>query len=294
MRVYLAGEMKPAVVPNVQRRLFSYYYHGKKIGNRPSKDVLNAHAMNQDLFLDCGAFTAHNQGVPITVDEYAQFVSQHGALFTCVSSLDDTHKDEQLSYDNLKALERLGCKNLCPVFHTRENPKWLQRYIEEGYPYIFIGGMVPETTKWLFGWLDELWDKYLTDKEGRPLVKIHGFGLTVFDLIQRYPWFSVDSSSWLQRGAYGSCAFLFNNKINVVTFSEKSPALKDWKSKHFENLSLQERNILIEQIGAAGLTVEELSVDYIKRDIWNAFLYQKLEDCGTAIFKKRQGTLFGL
>ncbi len=36
-----------------------------------------------------------------------------------------------------------------------------------------------------------------------PRVRTHGFAMTSLLLITRYPWWSVDSSSWVKLGAYG-------------------------------------------------------------------------------------------
>ena len=56
--------------------------------------------------------------------------------------------------------------NVLPVHHVRDNNNWLQRYIEEGYDYICLGGMVPETPQYLKEWLDHVWHNYLTNADG--------------------------------------------------------------------------------------------------------------------------------
>jgi hypothetical protein len=154
LKVFLAGEQFAGVADTVKRRLFSYWYNKKS-----TKHIDHAHSLGQDLFLDSGAFTAFTLKKVIEPEEYAAFIHEHGHKFGCLSSLDDIGNAKG-SYDKLKELEALGCK-VQPVYHAREDEYWLKKYLDEGYDYIFIGGMVPETTEWLKGWLDGLFSRIL-------------------------------------------------------------------------------------------------------------------------------------
>ena len=57
--------------------------------------------------------------------------------------------------------------------------------------------MVGESTRTLRGWLDHIWCKYLTNADGTPKVKVHGFGMTMRELIVSLPVASVNSTSWI-------------------------------------------------------------------------------------------------
>lgn len=95
--------------------------------------------------------------------------------------------------------------DVLPVYHFGEDIKWLKRYMNET-DYIGIGGLGQYNTKqnWLpFG--IATW-KAISDKKGRPLVKTHGFAMSSFDLMSRWPWYSVDSTS----------AFLFSRMGAVM------------------------------------------------------------------------------
>ena len=299
MRVYLAGEREAEDrvgqplpwTQHVRRRLYSYYYHGHITGGVPSGDLRFVYKQGVDLFLDSGAFTGFTKGVDLSVDSYAAYIHEHGHMFTCISSLDDTHKNEKLSYDNLKALESLGCK-VQPVFHTREDPRWLVKYIDEGYDYIFIGGMVPETTQWLMQWLDDLFHRYLTNSDGTPRVKLHGFGLTDQRLMFRYPWYSVDSTSWLMTGIFGACVFLTDNGLRKVVFSEDSPQAKKYNGWHYYRLTLPQRKQVDEWLEQYGVTAEECARHYSYRDAVNAAVFQDMERLGATRFVKQQQGLF--
>ena len=52
---------------------------------------------------------------------------------------------------------------MLPVHHVRDKDYWLQRYLDEGYQHICLGGMVGESTATLRRWLDHVWHRYLTD-----------------------------------------------------------------------------------------------------------------------------------
>ena len=305
MKVYLAGERNiwkseksdirqraEGWSKNVKRRLFSYYYH-KMPNNGVSFDVTESYKLGLDLFLDSGAYTAFTQDVNITIDAYSSWINKHGNLFTTRSNLDDTNKNEQLSYDNLKALETLGCI-VQPVFHAREDPCWLVKYLDEGYSYIFIGGMVPETTQWLMSWLDEIFSKYLSNKDGTPRVKLHGFGLTDQKLMFRYPWYSVDSTSWLMTGNFGSCTFLDKStgKLVKVVMSSDSPEARKWKGWHYTNLTPDQKEVVDEWLVPYGVTAAQCATHYSFRDVVNAGTYQQLESMGASKFVIEQEGLF--
>lgn len=84
--------------------------------------------------------------------------------------------------------------NVLPVYHFGEDVKWLKKYMGET-DYIGIGGLGQQTTKasWLpFG--ERTW-RTITDDKGRPLVKTHGFAVSSFDFLARWPWYSVDSTT---------------------------------------------------------------------------------------------------
>jgi hypothetical protein len=303
VKVYLAGERtgasleEGAVMPiwmkGVKRRLFSYYYHRGKTGVEASEDVRATANLGLDMFLDSGAFTAFTQNVEIPVDHYGAWINENASMFETISCLDAIGKGEKASYDNQKALESLGCK-VQPVFHAREDPAWLTKYLDEGYDYIFIGGMVPETTNWLKGWLDDLFDKYLTNPDGTARVKLHGFGLTDQQLMFRYPWHSIDSTSWLMTGVFGACTFYnpATGRLLKVVMSEDSPQSRNYKGWHYNTLSPVEKEIVDKMLAKFDVTAEQCATHYSFRDAVNAAAYQDLEHLGATHFKKEQETLF--
>lgn len=148
--MYLAGEAFGGTEGKVNRRLFSYWYNMKHVN-----EVKNAQENGvTDCFLDSGAFTAFTKDVTIDIEKYAEYVKTHRHLFNVISNLDAVGKDEQTNYNNLKKLESLGAYT-CPVFHAHDDERWLEWYVAN-YDYVLLGGMVPESSRWLLPWLDNL------------------------------------------------------------------------------------------------------------------------------------------
>lgn len=228
--------------------LESYHY----IGDPNSGAGEYMRAKGKTIFLDSGAFSMFTQGIEINVKQYGEYVLANKDIFHVASNLDDVTKNEQASWDNQQTLEAMGCA-VQPVFHCREDPHWLTRYLDAGYDYIFLGGMVPETTDWLRDWLDNLWSKYLTNKDGMPKVKVHGFGLTTFSLMERYPWYSVDSTSWVMMSSFGNVVMDLphedgTSKRYIINFSPKSPDQRNIRSSHFNSLPTTMRDKVLAEL----------------------------------------------
>ena len=210
----------------------------------------------QKIFLDSGAYSAFTQGAKIDLNRYAQFIRRNIDLVETAASLDvigEGHEAE--SYANLKKLEALlpGVPVL-PVHHVRDHDDWLKRYLGEGYRHLAIGGMVGKSTPVLRLWLDHIWSKYLTNEDGTPKVRLHGFGLTNHELMLKYPWYSVDSTSWLIVSHLGGVMLDLGSRLDgtitnyKIDFSNRSSKRYDMKSWHFTCLKNDERETVLAQL----------------------------------------------
>ncbi len=308
MRVYLAGEtpmskdegwstevdgwQTGALSKVIKRRLYSYFFHGFHTGNRLSKEIQIAHECGIDLFLDSGAFSAHTQKETIAVDKYASFIMQHGKIFSVIANLDDIGDVGPKSWTNLKALENMGCK-VFPVFHHQDDILYLKKMLDAGYPFIALGGLVGASRNVLRDWLDSVWSKYLTHEDGTPRLKVHGFGLTDFELMARYPWYSIDSSSWVMAGIFGGCVFYERGKLFKVVFSEDSPSKRELGSWHYNTLSDEQKSVVDKWLLKYNVTAQQCAAHYSFRHLVNAATYQSLESTGVDKFVHTQETLFG-
>lgn len=236
-----------------------------------------------DLFLDSGAFSAWSKGHEIDIDDYADFIEEYKDYLTVYANL-DVIGDPEATYKNQKYLEDERGLAPLPCFHFNTDIKFLNRYLDEGYEYLALGGMVGTPSKKLMPWLDEMFSKHLTDAKGYPTIKIHGFGITSLKLLLRYPWYSVDSTSWVKTGRFGTVLvpqkengkYTYGKLPYKVNISDKSPTMEQ-EGKHFTSFNEHARAEIIEYFEANGYCHKELAEDYKKRDELNILYFLNLE-----------------
>jgi hypothetical protein len=247
---------------SVENFLESYHYIGH---GRYSQRIREN---GQCVFLDSGAFSAFSLGVEVDLPAYCRWIKENldiirvedGAL---MASVLDGIGDPLKTYQNQCEMERLGVRPL-PCFHYGEDERYLEWYIAN-YGYITIGGMVPISTPQLFHWLDRIWNKYLTDGSGRARIKVHGFGLTSMDLMKAYPWYSVDSSSWVQIGAHGN--IMMEGK--TLGFSSQSPSRKT-VNQHIDSMAPIMREAIEQKLTGMGYDPDRLREIQYSRWAFNA------------------------
>lgn len=207
-----------------------------------------------DIFLDSGAFSAHTRGVEIPIQEYIDFIKEHIDVINVYSNLDVIRNPKQ-TWQNQIIMEKAGLKPV-PVYHFGEEIKWLKRYLNTGkYDYISIDGMVGSRTEYLKRWLDNVFANYLTDEEGYPILKVHGFGLSRVEMITRYPWYSVDTSAPVMRSAMGRIYVAHEGygsfKGIDLRVTDKPPFGKD----HINGLSPLKKEKVLEYIDSLGYSM---------------------------------------
>lgn len=250
-------------VPNV---LESWHYVGAQ------RYVEQMRADNASIFLDSGAFSAYTLGVELSVDDYCNYIKSNLDILrvednVIMASVLDGIGDPLKTYQNQIAMEERGCRPL-PCFHAGEPEEYLEHYVKN-YEYITLGGMVGSSTKQLCIWLDRMWERYLTDGSGRPRLKVHGFGITAIPIMARYPWYSVDSSSWIQSAAFGS---IITPDWGPLSVSEKSPSRHD-AGQHATTLTAIEQDYVLQMLEKQGFTYERLSSVYESRAAYNLWSF---------------------
>lgn len=250
-------------IPNI---LESYHY----IGSQRIVDQMRADGAK--VFLDSGAFSAHTLGVSIDLPTYCNYIKQNIDLWriedgVVMASVLDGIGDPLKTYQNQISMEQLGAKPL-PCFHFGEDERYLEWYVQN-YDYITLGGMVGRSSKQLSIWLDRMWEKYLTDGSGRPRLKVHAFGITAIPIMQQYPWYSVDSSSWIQSAAFGS---IMTPQWGPLAVSDKSPSRHE-AGRHISTLTAIEQDLVLQMLEQQGFTYERLSTVYESRAAYNLWAY---------------------
>jgi hypothetical protein len=233
-------------------------------------------------FLDSGAFTLktaakkyareHNRGpwdyydtdeFWAFVDGYAAFVRKYRIAIDLYANVDAIPNPE-LTYRNQKYLENKHGLRPVPVVHYKTDMKWLRRYMDEGYELVGLGGLVGNTRE-AAAWLDRAFGVVCDAPDRLPKIKVHGFGVTNYDLMIRYPWWSVDSTSWTRVGAFGGILvppkrggkFVFDRPPMVVKMSSDSPAGKE-AGRHYLTYTKGEQQVIRDWLAEIGVPVGRL------------------------------------
>lgn len=247
--------------------LESYHYvHRQRAVDRMRREGVK-------VFLDSGAFSAFSMGVSVDLPKYCDYILRNLDIIEHIdgqplASVLDAIGDADGTWYNQRAMEDRGVRPL-PCYHYGE-PIEVLRYYVENYSYITIGGMVPISTPQLKLWLDRLWADELTHDDGSPKVKVHGFGLTSLPLMMRYPWFSVDSSTWVQWAANGM--ILVPGTVGQVDVSNKSSRRKI-RGQHMDSVTPIETQAIEASIRRFGADPDRLRDLYYSRWAWNTFAF---------------------
>jgi hypothetical protein len=286
VKLYLAGLVINVPVPGnmfnkmidiekqqrtgVEWLLESFHY----IHRQKQVDIIRREG--RKIFLDSGAFSAFTQGVSVDIGKYCDYIQRNADIIEHVdgqplASVLDAIGDCDGTWKNQMEMERRGVRPL-PCFHYGEPVEVLDWYVAN-YSYITIGGMVPISTPQLKLWLDRLWRDHLTLPDGTPKIKVHGFGLTSLPLMMRYPWYSVDSSTWVQWGANGMIL------IPTEAFSRRQVDISSRSSRkkiagqHIDSVAPQQREAIEREIRNFGVDPDRLRDVYYSRWMFNAWAF---------------------
>lgn len=236
------------------------------------------------VFLDSGAYTASTKGTVIDLNRYIDYCHKNEDIIEMISVLDEIPKADdsgkltpailaqavKVTYRNLKEMERQGLSNIIPTFHMGEPDEVLEYYVAN-YPYISLGGLVGASPKQLIIWLDRMWALFLTNPDGTPKLKVHGFGLTSLPIMTRYPWYSVDSSTWVQWAANGM--ILMPDRFPGQQNISSSSSFRKMKDQHLTTYCELNRNVLEDEIRRLGGDPKRLADLYYVRWAWNYWAF---------------------
>lgn len=270
--------------------LETFYY----ITPRAQREVAGHIQRPWRTFLDSGGFSAFTQGKSVDLSAYIKYCLDHFNSWDVIAAL-DVIGDSDASWMNFRLMQKEGIDAI-PTFHYGEPWAALDRMVDE-CNYIAIGGVAQlGGGSALSEWLDAVWANHLIDQDGLPLVDVHGFAITGKTGMLRYPWASVDSSSWLQMAGRGVCALdLPGPEDSVVdckvAFSERSPSQEEY-GKHFDTLAPAQQKAVITYLEELGYVIEDIRRSYRWRQHVNIGYYKRMETRGATRFVREQPGLF--
>ena len=157
-----------------------------------------------DVVLDSGAYSIDSgavSGKKLTIEMYAEYVQREGHRYTARFTFDKI-MDGKRSYDNWVWLRKQGL-DVLPVYHPGTPEKYLERYLRQT-DYISLGAIANIHRGELMKVLRMIWAAHLLDESGKPICKVHGLGITSYNVMKAFPWYTVDSTSANIRAAYGT------------------------------------------------------------------------------------------
>lgn len=277
------NEVEGSITPTIPHILESYHYVNSQ------RHIDDMRREGAQVFLDSGAFSAHTLGVKMDINAYCDYIKKNDDILrkedgVVMASVLDGIGDPLQTYRNQLYMESQNAKPL-PCFHYGEDTRYLEWYVAN-YDYITIGGLVRRTAESQRLWLDRIWP-YMLDGSGRPKLKVHAFGMTALWLMERYPWFSVDSSSWIQAAAFGS---IYTSEHGPIAVSENSPAKHD-EGRHITTLKPIERQAVERMLNKKGFDVGRLATIYESRAVYNILGYMEVNQNINKSLEKKQGDL---
>lgn len=198
MKLYVAGNVTKGFsvqdhLAGTRNRLLSYAFI-KDWAKDGFEFWIERKPEHVSVFLDSGAFSAYTLGRTIDLNEYCTYVEQHRQALSAYAVL-DVIGDEHGTRRNLSAMRARGLDPL-PIYHVGLAPiQVLDELLADLGPSraLALGGMAAErvTNDVKKTKLDQCWSHI----EKQWPVRVHGLGVTAQWALERYPFYSVDSSS---------------------------------------------------------------------------------------------------
>lgn len=223
------------------------------------------------------------------LQNYASLVREFEDVLDWYSNVDATGNVE-ITQRNQKVLEREYDLHPVPVFHEGSDFKELERLIRSGYEMVILGGMAFHRKAQVVRWLDEVFGRICKTPPRLPRVKLHGHQVTDPHLILRYPWWSVDGSSWNLDGACGNIV-MPHKRGGIFVFDEGSYKLGIKEEYRYEppghlcywSMSKAERAVVREWLEEVGVPLGRIGGEgdgvinnhYLRRQA-NLYFYQRV------------------
>ena len=249
-------------------RLFSYLNDKKSIEKYIQNETRPA------MLVDSGAFSVAHSGASVDIDEYIKYINEHPMIENFIEldvipypvlTIDTAKESAEKSWDNyLYMIERLNEPyKLLPVYHYEEDIKYFKQMLEFTYkgkhiPFICLNYKMGNSKEKTEAYFTKIFD--IIKNSSNPDVKIHILGLTVFDILKKFPFYSADSTTHIKQAAYG---LLFSSwgPINIGD--------RNTKFSNYKYMASEARKALNDEVNSFGYNLDELTKDVYLRTQYN-------------------------
>ena len=283
--LYLASFDDNQILPEAWKNDWPLLY--SQINNR--RCIINRleAPTNGKLLIDSGAHSAHTKGIKLDLEEYIDKftlyvqVDKIPGVYRMPKTAEDWLEAPKLSWENYLYMREKSKdpSKLVPVFHQGEDLKWLRNLCDYTFsdgshiPYIGLSprGDVSLQAKYEFS--SKCFE--VIQNSSNPNVKTHAFGATSLEMLEKLPYTSADSTTWVLVSAFGqvwmpNCITGDINGVGIKlgvskenishptatqTYWEQSPTVKKKLDDYFESI---------------GTNIEKLSVSHSERALASA------------------------
>lgn len=144
-----------------------------------------------------------------------------------------------------------------PVYHGDSDLDWLKRYKDTfGCKLISIGAISTDLRGHSYKKYRFFFDRVF-EYGAKHGIKFHGLAVTSLGLITAYPWYSIDSSTWVQSSIYGMITFPDRDKNTIynIHISERRTTTP---VASYNNMPRRQRSLVEATIKEFGFTLKEL------------------------------------
>lgn len=164
------------------------------------------------FLLDSGAFTFMSKVNGVVdwdnyIETYADFINKYDVKYFFELDIDVIVGIKEVERLRNK-LESLTNKKCIPVWHKSRGLDYWKKMCKE-YDYIAIGGIVTQEIKRTE--YDVFYPLLKIAKENN--TKVHGLGFTNLKGLEKYKFYSVDSTSWLSGNRFGAVYWFDGNTM---------------------------------------------------------------------------------
>jgi len=251
-----SGMLKEIGAENILQSAFYLRYK-----NQPNEDNFPFY------LLDSGGFTARKQKKDIDVRQYIDFLNKYKVKYAFeldVPCMKTTLQNRTLLKTHTDA-------TIIPVYHLssylREDYRGLLDDMLADFDYVSLGGMAEG------GRTDhkkkEKFFRYVFNKT-RDKIKVHGLGVTASDTLKKYPFYSVDSTTWINSVKYG----IYVEYKNGIVYQMYGPkTLSSKKNRRIDDMKIlnRDQNDIIKNNVQSFMKLEKFITDmWTKRGVkWN-------------------------
>jgi hypothetical protein len=265
--------------------------------NREDRTVTrDQHAI--DLMVDSGAYSVFkSKAVPINLDDYIVFCRRNERWIKKVVNLDripdktlDPGSSARLSRDNWLRMLDAGIDAM-PVFHNGEHFSWLEQMLKDGATYVGVSPIKTNVVE-ARDFLDTAFSM-LCDGTGTPMVKVHCLGITKPEFIRSYPFYTVDSTTWVKAAGYASVYIPQEDdgQLNYldphIIYFPRKVTVRGRSIDGYGDVAVDYIEMLVKQ---AGLSLIKVRNDPAARRHMNLMYFMRLADAlGSVQFTRDNG-----